>query len=257
MNLSINQIKWTEIAIFYVIAVLLSAPFRLRLISFEDLIPLPYGLNIFFRVFRAIGPFIGYLVVFYIINSKVKKEVTFLGKDNLISFLSISPIWIGMAAVGVENKENINTHFLGFIYGFTLIIYALFEEYGWRGYLQQALKSIRLPVRIFIIGTLWFIWHLNFLNPNITIQIHLIQYFSLLAGAWGLLKISEVSSSLLFTSAVHLTFNIFMDVNCTFLEKMGMIAASIITWVCSIAYLTRRKSNLKTLNKEAPNNGLA
>ncbi|WP_448519959.1 CPBP family glutamic-type intramembrane protease [Rhodoflexus sp.] len=241
MSLSINQINWTEISVFYTIAVLSSAPFRLGLISFEDLISLPYGLNVFFRAFRGIGPFIGYLVVFYIINSKVKKEITFLGEKDIISFLSISPILIGLAVVGVENKENINTHFFGFTTGFTLIIYALFEEYGWRGYLQQALKPIKLPVRIFTIGTLWYIWHLNFLNPNITIQIHLIHYFSLLAGAWGLLKISEATSSLLFVSAVHLTFNILMDVNCAILEKIGIVITSVITWICLILYLTRKK----------------
>ncbi len=246
MNLSIKQINWTEIAAFYIIAVLSSAPFRLGLISFEDLIPpLPYGLNILFSVFRGIGPFIGYLVVFYIMNSKVKRGITLLGGKSIISFLSISPILIGLAVVGVENKENINKHFFGFISGFTLITYALFEEYGWRGYLQQALEPIKLPVRIIIIGTLWYIWHLNFLNPNITLQIHLIHYFSLLAGAWGLLKISEVTSSLLFVSAVHLTFNILMDVNCTLLEKTGIITTSIITWFCLILYLTRKKSNLK------------
>ncbi len=257
MNLSINQIKWTEIALFYVIAVLLSVPFRLGLISLEDLIPLPYGLNILYRVFRAIGPLLGYLAIFYIFNSKVRKEVTFLGKNGIISFLSISPILIGLAVVGIENKADINTHFLGFISGFTLIIYALFEEYGWRGYLQQALKPIKLPIRIFIIGTLWYIWHLNFLNPKITMQVHLIHYFSLLAGTWGLLKISEVTSSLLFVSAVHLTFNILTDINCTLLEKIIIITISIITWVCLILYVARRNSNLKPLNKDAPNNGLA
>jgi hypothetical protein len=244
MNLSINKIKWTEIALFYVIAVLLSAPFRLGLISLENLIPLPYGLNILYRVFRAIGTFIGYLVVFFIVKSKVKKEVTFLGESAIISFLSISPILIGLAVVGVKNTENINTHFFGFISGSTLVVYALFEECGWRGYLQQALKPIKLPIRIFVIGTLWYIWHLNFLNPKITIQVHLIHYFSLLAGSWGLLKISEVTSSLLFVSAVHLTFNILMNINCTLLEKISIIAISIITWVCLIVYLTK-KSNLK------------
>jgi len=257
MSLSINQIKWAEIALFYVIAVLLSAPFRLGLIPLEDLIPLPYGLNILYRVFRAIGPLLGYLAIFYIFNSKVKKEVTFLGKKGIISFLSISPILIGLVVVGIENTKDVNKHLFGFTTGFTLIIYALFEEYGWRGYLQQALKPIKLSIRIFIIGTLWYIWHLNFLNPNITIQIHLIHYFSLLAGTWGLLKISEVTSSLLFVSAVHLTFNILMDVNCTLLEKIGIITVSIIIWVYLILYLIREKSNSKIPNKNAPNSSLA
>jgi hypothetical protein len=245
MNLSNNNIYWKEIGIFFTVAVLSSAPFRLGLISFEELLHLPYGLNILFRVFRGIGPFIGYIMVFYVLNSKVNKKVTFLGRKDIVSFLSIFPIWIGLAVVGVENNENINKHFFGFISGFTLITYALFEEYGWRGYLQQALEPIKLPVRIFIIGTLWYIWHLNFLNPSITIKMHLIHYFSLLAGAWGLLKISEVTSSLLFVSAVHLTFNILMDVNGTLLEKIGIIAISIITWICLILYLSQKKSDLK------------
>ena len=242
MNESLRQINWKEIAAFFLIAVLSSAPFRLGLISLEDILPLPYGLNIFYRVFRGIGPFLGYLVVFYLINSKVNREITFVGKNSIISFFSLLPILLGLIVVGVENNENINKHLFGFTSGFTLIIYALFEEYGWRGYLQQALRPIKLSFRILIIGTLWYIWHLNFLNPNITIQMHLIQYFSLLFGAWGLLKLSEVTSSLLFISSVHLVFNILVDVNCTILEKLSIILISIIIWVCLIIYLVRKKS---------------
>lgn len=182
MNDSIKQINWKEIAAFYLIAVISSAPFRLGLISLEEILPLPYGLNIIYRVFRGIGPFLGYLIVFYVINSNVRQEITFLGKNGIISFLSIFPILLGLIVVGVENKENINTHLFGFTTGFSLIIYALFEEYGWRGYLQQALRPIKLSFRILIIATLWYIWHLNFLNPNITLQMHLIRFFIKVSG---------------------------------------------------------------------------
>jgi membrane protease YdiL (CAAX protease family) len=242
MGLSNQYVPWKEVTVFFIVAVLASAPFRLGLLSFEEY-HLPYGLNVLYKIFRGVGPLIGYITVFYLLRSKVNKKLTFLGENKVVGILSMLPIWIGLVVVGVENQENINKHFFGFISGFTLIMYALCEEYGWRGYLQQALEPIKLPTKIIIIGTLWYIWHLNFLNPNIAIKMHLIHYFSLLAGTWGLLKISEVTSSLLFVSSVHLTFNILMDVDCSFYGKIGIFVISIITWVCLILYLRQKFSN--------------
>lgn len=245
MKNTINHIKWTEVFVFYIVAILFSAPFRLGLISLENLMPLPDGLNVFYRVLRGIGPFIGYLTVFFILKSKVEKEISFGGKNSVISFISVIPIVLGLTIAGIYNKEQISVHYYGFLSGLTLFIYALFEEYGWRGYLQQALKPLKLPVRIFVIGTLWYVWHLNFLHPHIQLQSHLIHYVSIILGTWGLLNISEVTSSLVFASSVHLIFNILVDLNAAFTAKLFIVLTSIIIWTLLIIYLKKQENRDK------------
>lgn len=249
INQQINHVRWSEVLIFYLVAVLFSLPFRLGLISMESLFPLPYGLNIVYRIFRAIGPFLGYLVMFRIVRIKVEANITFWGKNKHISLLSVLPIIAGITIAGVSNTVNLPERYYGFLFSMTLVFYALFEEYGWRGYLQQALKPLSLPFRIFLIGTLWYIWHLNFLNPTITLQSHLFQYFSLLLGAWGLLKISEVTNSLLFVASVHLIFNVLADVPMQWNAKIIIVLTAIIVWTALIFYLVRKEKDLLNQGK--------
>jgi hypothetical protein len=40
---------------------------------------------------------------------------------------------------------------------------------------------------------------------------HAIHFLSLVAGSWGLLKITDTTKSILFAAAVHLSFNILAD----------------------------------------------
>jgi membrane protease YdiL (CAAX protease family) len=167
----------------------------------------------------------------------------------LISTLSVLPIIAGITIAGVTNPLNLPERYYGFLLSMTLVFYSLCEEYGWRGYLQQALKPLKLPLRVFLIGTLWYIWHLNFLNPSITVQAHMIQYGSLLLGAWGLLKISEVTNSLLFVASVHLIFNVLADVPLLWNAKIIIVISAIIVWIALIFYLVRKEKDLLNQGK--------
>ena len=68
-----------EIAVFYVIAVVVSAPFRLDWVTPAKWLPLPFGLDIFYAVPRGIGPACGYLVVTRFRKSTVVRDVSFWG----------------------------------------------------------------------------------------------------------------------------------------------------------------------------------
>ncbi|NVO10915.1 MAG: hypothetical protein HXX16_13200 [Bacteroidales bacterium] len=64
-------------------------------------------------------------------------------------------ITLCLTIAGVTNSEGHNQHYFGFITGILLIFYALGKEYGWRGYLQQALEPLKLFYRVLIIAVLW------------------------------------------------------------------------------------------------------
>lgn len=245
---SINQserINWFEIIIFYIVAVLVSAPFRLRLINPDELFPLPAGLGVFYHIFRGIGPAAGFIFVFYILKSKVNRSMTFWGQSRNFSLIAISAIPLGLTIAGVENNSGFNQHYFGFIYGIMLVFYALGEEYGWRGYLQQALAPMKAPFRILLIAILWYFWHLNFLLPDFTVKTHLIFFGFLLLGSWGLQKISEGTGSILFVAAVHLSFNVLSDVHAGFTRKIIVILVAASIWTILIINLRKQEKKLQ------------
>jgi len=248
MDAIVNKhVKWTEVSLFFVVAVLVSAPFRLGMINMDQLLPLPGGFDVFYRVLRGIGPATAAFLMFYVVKSKVGRTVTIKGKNLLLGLISILPIPVGLAIAGVRGANGLADHYSGLLFGIMLVFYALCEEYGWRGYLQQALSPVKLPYRILLITVFWYAWHLNFLNPAISLKSHIIHFLSLLFGSWGLLKISEVSGSLLFVSAVHLSFNLLMDTDCTSSSKLIILGVSVLVWVGLVLLFIRLDQTI--LNK--------
>lgn len=241
-DLKISKINWKEIFIYFIIAVSVSAPFRLNFIHLNELLPLPHGLSIMYQVFKGIGPFLGFIFVFYVLKSKIKNEFSFFGINVIYSILSVLIVLVGLTVIGVNNGIGINKMYYGFIYGMMLMLYSLGEEYGWRGYLQQALKPLPLFYRILVIAILWYFWHLNFLIPGISMKVHIIHFLALVLGSWGLLKISETSYSILFTAAVHLSFNIFSDVDCSFNGKILILFSSALVWVILIKKISKNNT---------------
>jgi membrane protease YdiL (CAAX protease family) len=237
---SIQTINWVELVIFYVVAVVVSAPFRLRLVNMEDILPLPFGLNIFYHVLRGIGPLAGFIVVYYLLKSRVERKISFWGRNRFFSLLAILVIPVGLTMAGVQNDFELSRNYYGMLTGLMLILYALAEEYGWRAYLQEALAPLPIVWRILIIAVLWYLWHLNFIIPPFNIKMQLIHFLALLLGAWGLLKISESTYSVLFVAAVHLSFNLMSDVACGFRARLIILSFSVLLWIVLIKLLTRK-----------------
>lgn len=236
-----KRIKWAELVVFYLISVLVSAPFRLQLIRLDEIIPLPYGLSVFYRVLRGIGPAIGFFAVYYILKSSVERKFTFWGVNKLYSVLAVAiiPLFLGIA--GLNNQEGLNQHYYGFITGIFMILYALGEEYGWRGYLQQALEPLKFQYRILLIALLWYVWHLSFLLPGFSMQSQLIFFAFLVLGSWGLLKITESSFSILFAAAVHIAFNILTDSHITGNRKIIVLILAATVWTILMISLSKNK----------------
>lgn len=245
-----KKINLHEIILFYLIVVGVSAPFRLGLIHPEKMFQLPYGLNILYSVLRGIGPAIGFLVIVYLLKRDLKRTLSFWGTHRYFSLLAALIIPVGLTITGVSNLGGWNTHYYGLIFGVTMIFYALGEEYGWRGYLQEALAPMKTLNKILIIAILWYVWHLNFLNPEISLRTHVIHFLSLLLGAWGLLKVTETTLSILFAGAVHLSFNILTEVRDDFNKRIVILLVAIVVWFFLIRIIIRSKRKLHSEKKQ-------
>ncbi|MGJ8685690.1 MAG: CPBP family glutamic-type intramembrane protease [Nonlabens sp.] len=77
--------------------------------------------------------------------------------------MGVIPIVI-LTIIGVENDFTINSRLFGFITIVGTLLYCIMEEYGWRGYLQEELKTLKSWQNYLFIGFLWFLWHLSFLT---------------------------------------------------------------------------------------------
>lgn len=223
-----------EIAIFYLLAVVLSAPFRLGWINLAELAPLPGGFSIFYSVLKAIGPIAAYFIVFGVLKSKVSRQMTLLGRYPPGSIASLAVLPLCFMVLGMDNRFGLEPHWFGLLYGLMLACYALCEEYGWRGYLQPALASLPKPRQILIIGTLWYLWHLNFLREGASMQAQLIHFGSVLLGSWGLLVVTEKTHALLLAAAVHLVFNLFADVPWSDQNRLITLGIAIVFWIWTI-----------------------
>ena len=92
-----------------------------------------------------------------------------------------------------------------------------------------------------LIATLWYAWHLNFLHAQIPWRAHAIHFAGLLLGSWGLLRVSEVTRSLLFVASVHLSFNLLFDVDAPQSDMLLVVGAAAVVWTLLIVRLARSR----------------
>ena len=116
----------------------------------------------------------------------------------------IPPIVFG--SIGIDNSLGIIPHLLGSLIGLILYVYALCEEYGWRGYLEDELQDVNKIVRIIVIGGLWFAWHLTFLK-TLDVFTNLEFRGIILTGTWGLGAVIQSTQSIMSTASFHMIYN--------------------------------------------------
>ena len=232
--MKINTI--TRIVIFYVIGIIGSNIIRFNLLNTDELFN---NLSIWSKIFtiplQSIGVFIGSLVAIYLLRKKRNTLNSFLGTSPKWSLLmGIIPI-IVFGIIGIENTKGLNEHYLGLIMGIAILIYCIFEEYGWRGYLEDELINEKEWKRVLIISILWYFWHLSFIN-NPDLLPNLKFFGIILLGTWGIGKVIQSTKSVLSVSCFHMIYNILI----LKLENEGIIGGDkkiLIIGICIIGWI--------------------
>ncbi|WP_206170577.1 CPBP family intramembrane glutamic endopeptidase [Spirosoma pollinicola] len=150
-------------------------------------------------------------------------------------FVPLAIYWL-LPVILIETTAYFSTSTLPRVAVITILVYGLFEEIGWRGFLQQALVSLPKFVRITLITVLWFAWHLNFEMSLSNLTFFLILF----AGSWALGFIAEKTNCLLAVSAIHSLNNFFSDSN---VYKIGVLSFLLLVWVLSIVYRNKLGGN--------------
>ncbi len=159
-----SKVNWAYVVLYYIIAVLIAAPFNAGILSsWYSKLTENYLISEWAYLPACLGPLIAALIIF-LLQKKHKRKITFLGNDILKNiFISLTPL-IVFTIFGIENSQQKNNHFYGFVFAGLNLIYGIGEEIGWRGYLQDALGPLNKNIRFFLIGMMWWAWHLRFQN---------------------------------------------------------------------------------------------
>jgi len=187
--------KIVSILTFFAIAI--SLRFYIDVIKPNFLLYLHLYLQI---LLLGIGPLIGGLVVVKLFKRPNFLKIFGLDFWKTIAIVSIPMILFSLVGVIENGTPSLNLFKIIGIF----ILYALFEEYGWRGYLQSELSDLKKVYKYLIITILWFVWHLNFeLSIN-----NLILFLALFAGSYGIGFMADRSKSLVMSALFHSFFNI-------------------------------------------------
>lgn len=225
-----------RISLFYLIAISLSNIFRFDLMGLRDTIEnMPVWTMVLFSPLGASGILIGALISIYLLRKERKTEFSIFGTSQKWSLsMVIIPILL-MSVIGVKNSNGVNVHYYGFIAGIGTLIYCFCEEIGWRGYLQDELKKIKVWQRALIIGFLWYFWHLSFIiNQNVIDNLKFLGWMIL--GSWGIGKVIDSTKSIFAATCFHMIINIMMfnsrvKDGITWDEKLIILGVSVGIWI--------------------------
>lgn len=196
-----GKINYWAILIFYIIAVF--CRYLTNKTGILDGIANPYVKSIL----TGVGPALGAITVFTLF--KIKPIITLKGnyKKSLLPLL----IYWGLPIVLICMVNYLTNGTFPWVAVFSILIYGLLEEIGWRGFLYQHLKPFPLFLNICIVSILWFLWHLNFEFSSS----NLLFLGILILGSWGIGKVSDLTNSLLAVSAFHSLNNFFPNLDTT------------------------------------------
>ncbi|SKB96253.1 CAAX protease self-immunity, partial [Parapedobacter luteus] len=153
-----DQIKWANIALFY----LLACGLTYLLIQFPNVIREVwvrlFDLKVPFNWNHGIGLLLASILAYRLF--KTERRTTLFGNRPLASLLFSSIFLIAYTIVGFTNNLGVNPHLWAFITCLSTLIYDLFEESAWRGFLNDKLSTTPFWLKGIITGILWGFWHL-------------------------------------------------------------------------------------------------
>lgn len=160
MNLfnKLKKTNWLIIVLFYVFACALSFIF-LKFPNFlKEISVIVFKFNIPFNWNHGIALLLASIIGYKIV--KLQHKTSFFGNNSnktilfAVLFLSIYSLF------GINNKYNINPHLWAFIFCLVTLIYDIFEETVWRGFINDNLTYLPFWLKGIITGVFWGAWHL-------------------------------------------------------------------------------------------------
>ena len=198
-------------------------------------------------LFLGLIPTFGLIIGSLLFRKKIeKKEVSIAGNNLRYSIVILSIPIICLTIIGVDNIFGIQMNLFGAFIGIFTMIYAFFEEYGWRGYLQEELLSkFNKWIVYVIVGIIWYAWHWYFLREGNDAKLIMIPI--LIASSAGIGEIAKLTKSILICTAVHGIVNILIIYSMisnqlTPVQKIIVLAICLAFWIPLIRKLAKQNT---------------
>ncbi|MDF2474714.1 MAG: abortive infection protein [Sphingobacterium sp.] len=225
-----RKINYWSIIIYYIIATV--CRYLTNKTEILNAIENPYLKSIL----TGAGPAVG--AVFVFVAFKIKPVLSLRGNFNSLLF-PVVLYWI-FPVLLISIVSYLTKGVVPQLAVFSVLIYGLLEEIGWRGFLYQELKAVKPLYNILLLSILWFLWHLNFDFTSTQIFFFVI----LVLGSWGIGKVADTTGSLIAVSAFHSLNNFFPNIN----TKSGAILAILlVVWLISLVIRKRMKGRSKVV----------
>lgn len=247
-----NKKSIQRIMLFYLIGIFLSNVFRFDLFHIrESTDTLNILLVSLIAPLGAIGLLLGALISLHLLKKERVTQYSLFGTSKKWSLIMISIPIILLVVTGVENSNNENIHYYGLMGGIGTLLYCICEEFGWRGYLQDELKPLKEWQRVLLIGFLWYLWHLSFINnQDILSNVKFLGWMIL--GSWGIGKVIDSTKSILAATSFHMIINLVMfnqliknGIN----ENQKLIIVGVSIVICFIVIKKWERENKTIANK--------
>lgn len=218
-----KRINWISVIVFYAISLLIAWS------------ALQYFSNNIWAGLKGLGPMIGALVVLSLWKRDSRAFSTWGSRPSLSLLALLIPLSLAYV-IGIRQTDFFdNIHINGLAMAALGLTYAFAEEYGWRGYLQEALLPLGLKASAMIIGVLWYLWHFTWLSPHTNISNELSFLALCLFGSWGMAVTAVKTQSIILPACLHFVFNLFTVLQLKSIE-VAIPIASILAWVYLVQY---------------------
>ena len=203
-----KRINWLSVFIYSILAILISAPFHLNIFHWNEQLNEITNFEKIKFILEGIGPIVGGFICLFAFKNSHHRVITLFGKKPLLSLLAIlTPVLVG-AIVGIKMASFSSRHYAGIYVVIYTLFYCFFEEFGWRGFLQDALRPLLNLWKYLIIGSIWYVWHLSFLHSSTSILNELIFLVILILSSWGIGVVADATKSILIVTVLHFLVNI-------------------------------------------------
>lgn len=194
---------------------------------------------------KGLGPLIGGLVVLGIWKNQ-NRQFSIWGNRPLKSLIALL-IPLGLALIiGIRQTDFFsNIHVNGIAMAALGLAYAFAEEYGWRGYLQEALLPLGLKKSALLIGVLWYFWHFTWLNSQTNISNELSFLAICLFGSWGMAVTAVKTQSIIVPACLHFVFNLFGVLQFKSIE-LAIPVLAIAAWVYLVQHWNEPAAKIET-----------
>lgn len=200
--------RWIRVAVYYAIALGLSYLARIYWRT-SDLSDARLGVwGIYRHLFSGVGPFIGAFVVWGLFRPE--RRMSFGGTFPAMGVAMLAVPAVVLGVIGVSNGFAIGPHAFGVQIGVWIVLYAVLEETGWRGYLQDEFHDQPALLRYVIVGLFWYAWHFSYLIGDSSIGNEISNIIFVLAASIGIGFVADRTHSILAAAAFHTIGNVLM-----------------------------------------------